>query len=887
MRFSHIFSYSRILDVGPHVRYGIIPRMKISTISLYTVIFIAIACRVFAIDIASDSLSVTLDEQNKGAVMRIVSSKGLELGAIGTKTPLFRIEACRTDNFTNSVFVKSSNADSFAAEKTNDGARLVYGFDSGPIAQVVCTVRTKVGDDKLRWRIKTSARDGWAVVETSYPVLPLSIRLGGSSEDDAFVIGMAKGGIIRNPSAKRIGWGNYGRQPGNLVAQFACLYDDRGGFYLAAEDAQGHAKRIGVERLSNALAMQVRRMGFSKEDDQPYDVAIAAFTSADSSPADWHDAADIYKRWALRQQWCAVPLARRADLPTWMKDAPAMVRFNREWLAQPDNIRAWMKDYWLKTFPSAPLVMAYWGWEKRGNWVTPDYFPVHPSKAAFESLVRDMRKLGGHAFPWPSGYHWTLTYDKKPDGSFVWDDRARFASYAEPHAIRDRDGKMYTRAPFWLRGGNCACLCGGDPWTIRWWNEEVCRPLVDMGCEMIQVDQVVGGAFPPCWNRNHPHAPGEGPWKTDCFREQLVSMAAAMKAVEPDSIVCFEEPNEHFNHIIGIQDYRDCELKNEWASVFNYIYHEFVPCFQSNPRRGNRVWQAHEAVDGQIPHLSPSMRDLGHLSNPVENGDFETTRENIGSGFLSWERVTSYNNLKWNGRSFVDRNEKKDGATSLRLETSASETVQVSQNIIVDDYKAFRPGAKYRFSAWLKTGKMAQSNSVRLGILAPGLKGLGGTTLQFPKEGTGWNRITGDFDMKPGAEMIRIMIHISGEATAWVDGITLEEVTKDGTVKPIVMTGSSSYSDFMKQWVALYHGEGRDWLAFGRQVKPPRILCAEQQYEMRNIPCVFHAAYESLDGRKALVLANATGNPQGVTVLYKDRFVSLTLAPDEIRLIRE
>ena len=145
-------------------------------------------------------------------------------------------------------------------------------------------------------------------------------------------------------------------------------------------------------------------------------------------------------------------------------------------------------------------------------------------------------------------------------------------------------------------------------------------------------------------------------------------MAATMKTMEPDSIVCFEEPNEHFNHLVGIQDYRDCEIKHEWASVFNYLYHEFVPCFQSNPRRGNRVWQAHEAADGQIPHLTPASRDLYKDLPTVVNGDFENARAN-DAGFVGWDRLDGYNGAVWTGRRFVDRAEKRDGVASLRLET--------------------------------------------------------------------------------------------------------------------------------------------------------------------------------------------------------------------------
>ena len=104
--------------------------------------------------------------------------------------------------------------------------------------------------------------------------------------------------------------------------------------------------------------------------------------------------------------------------------------------------------------------------------------------------------MGAHAFPWPSGYHWTLSFEKNADGSFQWDDRKRFDEIARTHAVHTRDGKLYVRTPSWLHGGDTACMCPGDPWTRHWWNEEISAPLARRGSEIIQVDQVVGEAFP-------------------------------------------------------------------------------------------------------------------------------------------------------------------------------------------------------------------------------------------------------------------------------------------------------------------------------------------------------------------------------------------------------
>jgi len=758
------------------------------------------------------------------------------------------------------------------------------GFEKG-IKQAVCNVRTQLDKSAVRWGIAVTMEDGWVLEKVQYPCVTLAAPLGTSAEDDAAVVGSAKGGVYRQPSELKKGtWIGHG-QPGNLAAQFGCYYDDRAGFYTAAEDAKGYPKELVILRTDDGVELSWIRTCFATGiDKQDYDIVTAGFRGTDGNPADWRDAADIYKAWALKQTWCSVLFADREDLPAWLKNGPAIVRFSRSWLANPERIEHWLTDYWKKHFPEMPLITAYWGWEKHGEWVTPDYFPVYPSDELFMQLVAKTRKMDCHAFPWPSGYHWTLTYNKKSDGSFEWDDRARFDATARPHAVHQRDGSLYVRVPGWLNGGSTACLCGGDDWTIRWWNEEICVPLAQRGCELVQVDQVVGANWQTCYAEEHGHTKGRGLWMTEAFTRQLTTMREAMRKIEHDAVVCFEEPNEWYNHIVGLQDYRDCESPQEWASVFNYLYHEFLPPFQSNPRSNDRVMIAHCAADGQMPHIVPSRRDLA--DEVLVNGGFEanTVGENPLHG---WEQVRSYQGKAWTGQTFSDSKEKYSGKTSLRLlNTKDDDVVQISQNVLADE-TGLAAGKKYRLSAWLKTGQMTKNNFVNFAVFAPGLQGTGqGGQLKFPEQGSGWMRVSSDFSVPESAEMLRIMIHIDGKAEAWADDITLEEIADDGSTKPLRYKTASSDARFMQKWVELYHGEGRAWLMNGRILHPPKLSCASIIYRNRATPAVFHNAFKATDGKEAVVLANATRERQNVTLFWRGDPLKFTLEADGILLIK-
>ncbi|MCX7824270.1 MAG: DUF6259 domain-containing protein [Verrucomicrobiae bacterium] len=838
------------------------------------------------IELRNERLTLALGKAEKGAIVSLVdNARSAEFVAPQKTSRLFTLAFSKqTDARGEKFYLSSGDAKNFAANVKHGVATLDYdGLGEWPV-HVTCTASVKPNDAFVRWRIAVKIPDALILEEVQFPFVVLRAPLGASVDDDAAVFGHTKGGVIRKPGAMKTGSRVYGRQPGSLAAQFGCYYDDRAGFYTAAYDAKGYPKDFEMRRTTDGVEMDWNPHCFAmKSYAMDFDVVMTTFAGADkTTPTDWRDAADIYKEWALRQPWCATPYAKRRDIPAWMKAGPAMVRFGREWLANPARIEKWLADYWRKNFPDAPLITAYWGWEKVGSWVTPDYFPVFPSDEQFTNLVARTRALGCHAFPWPSGYHWTLTYRKQDDGSFYWDDRKRFDEVARPHAVVERNGKVYARDRSWLAGGQTSCMCPGDPWTRRWWNDDISAPLARRGCEMIQVDQVVGGGFPFCYSREHAHPPGPGLWMTEVFRKQLRTMFTTCRKIERDAVVCFEEPNERFNHLVGIQDYRDCEAPREWASVFNYLYHEFLPTFQSNPRSGDTTMMAYCLVNGQMPHMVPVLRAGGPA---LVNGGFEETNATRGA-FAGWEHLRGYKGQVWNGKASRDETEKHDGVASLRLENAMdSDIVQVSQNVMVAE-RGCTAGKKYRLSAWMKTGPMARVNSIGLAFCMSGGEFKSAGRIVMPAPGSGWTRGSAEFTVPGNATFLRIMINASGKATVWVDDVTLEEVHADGTTVPVMLSTLPPDHDLMRAWVELYHGEGRPWLQFGRMLHPPKLACATITHHDRAMPAVLHNAFRAPDGREAVVLANATREKQAATLTWKGKESRLELMPGGVALVK-
>ena len=846
-------------------------------------------------EVTCDSLKVAFATagEDRGRVVRVETAKGAQLGSLLATVPLFKIKLCRADDFTNTCEVTADSMGKFSTERADGGLRLIFDGGTGALERAVCTVKPDGG--KLRWRIMALPRAGWAVEETSYPRIALAEYIGLHGGDDAIVSGRNKCGIVRNPGdPKRKYWWSWradGKQPGYLTAQFATYYDENAGFYSAAEDGAGYTKRLEFQRQYNdAFLCQWTHIDFDEgRFELPYDVVTAGFDAAPGRPVEWYDAADLYKEWALKQSWCRKRLVDRDDLPAWVKDAPMVQIFSgRRWFDDPAKVRTWMKDVFRPEFPDVPVLAGLIGWEKNDPWIS-DYFPLYPDDATCTETFRTLQKFGAHPWPWPSGHFHNLTYDKQPDGTFRVDARETFQREFVSHAILDRDGKPHTRKSSWLKGGENACLCPGDKWVRDWWTTNIAVRLAKSGAEMIQWDQEHGGEVPPCWSRNHGHKPGDGAWKTAAIREQYRQVRDAMAPYVPGGkpMLSTEEPNETLNDLYSIEDFRNCRFEVppdgcEWAGVYTYLYHEFVVPFQVGLNKGSRAWLAFCLADGQAPSFGVDVR-MASSGPMLLNGGFENV-----------ERDGSFEGWIFPKNHAMDTAEKHSGARSLRMDGRGGKKRQVSQGIPVED-AVFKPGKRFRISAWVKTGKAAKGNNICTIVLGREQKAHASVSIAFPKPEEGWKRVSGELTYPKTDEALSLynMINIGADGLAWVDDFMVEEVLPDGTTKELVATGRSHWQDYLRKWIALYRGEGRPFLAYGKRIRPPHLICRQTVYkgsfrEIKTVggqPAVFHAAYEAADGRRALVLANATASYQRVAYDWNGKRHRFWLKPDEFQLV--
>jgi hypothetical protein len=158
--------------------------------------------------------------------------------------------------------------------------------------------------------------------------------------------------------------------------------------------------------------------------------------------------------------------------------------------------------------------------------------------------------------------------------------------------------------------------------------------------------------------------------------------------------------------------------------------------------------------------------------------------------------------------------------------------------------------------------------------------------LAFPAAGAGWAQAASEFVLPPGTAFLRLMIHVAGAAQVWVDDVLLEEIGPEGAARPVVLPGVPFEHRLVSRWAELYHGEGRPYLCLGRMLHPPQLDAGTITYRDRPYPAIVHNAFRAADGSAAVVLVNATNEPQAGTLHWRGRVIPVALGAQEARLVR-
>ena len=156
----------------------------------------------------------------------------------------------------------------------------------------------------------------------------------------------------------------------------------------------------------------------------------------------------------------------------------------------------------------------------------------------------------------------------------------------------------------------------------------------------------------------------------------------------------------------------------------------------------------------------------------------------------------------------------------------------------------------------------------------------------MPQTAGDWTHGHAEFTLPQAARIVRIMLHLNGPGTIWLDDLALEEVRADGTAVVVSRPEEPADHDLMRQWVELFHGEGRPYLLLGRMLHPPRLEIGTFDSAGRPFPAILHNAFQAPDGSSAVILVNVTDAPQTGQLTWQGPPQPITLQPWQVRLVR-
>lgn len=569
-----------------------------------------IAASPAATRITSGSAIVTLAEDLHG--FRSLAPPDVPaLNLLASDEPLYVLDLVQPDGA--HLFVNATQAGAVRCDTVGAVKRLRFQPSDTHPASVVCSL-SPGADGSLLGRIEVEPEAGYAVVGVEFPVVAVRLPLGAESADDELVLPASDGCVIQDPSvALKVGASWTLSYPGSLTAQFLAVGSPNAGVYIACQDAQGFTKRMSFRRTDPGVRLSATHL-FPREAGRPqrvtYPVVVRCYKGR------WTAVANLYKAWALKQPWCRRKLVERHDLPQWLLRGPffhAVSVRQRPTGDTPADFLSRLPEY-IRHYGEAldwPICAMIMAWEKHGPWVTPDYFPPFGGDEAFIHATKSILDSGHNTLVFLSGLKWTL--EKAGLGP---SNREEFERRGRTQAVVGEDGAVQILGEPDQDVGRYAQICPATPLAREILTGATVRCL-ELGIQCIQVDQIVGGAMPPCYSTSHGHPAGYGRWLTQAVYDVFAEVVAEGKKHSRDYAFAIEEPHEFFIPLLDCYHARDYQF-GRWPRngpgrpypipLFTYLYHEYClgyggdsASLHDKPSLYLTLGQALNALTGKTP----------------------------------------------------------------------------------------------------------------------------------------------------------------------------------------------------------------------------------------------------------------------------------------------
>lgn len=390
--------------------------------------------------------------------------------------------------------------------------------------ELVVTAELRIDAGSLLCKPSLQNPAGLPVAALAYPYVAGIQRLGADPREDELVHPYATGFAVREPLASlpAVTSETEGQAPvllglypegfsGSTMQFMAYSARGRGGFYVAAEDADGHEKWLNFFRHADGdLRLSVWHA--PRDYAEHRDVEPAYWTRVSLlDGGTWYDAADRYKSWALEQPWTAGgPLATRDDRCRWLLEQVGLCTFGID----PRHDRSpWLER--IGRVAGTPVVHVLGpNWPRTGA----DYMNHLPGgladwfPAAFDARNRQaIARNGDFLVP----FEFDLLFGEGPDVADA--ERGKAARQALPSPALSRDAYAF---PF---------LCPATPYTRELHLARDQRLAQDQSVDGVYYDISVNNVRHRCLASGHGHPPGEMAAVSAAYKDLLTATRQAMR----------------------------------------------------------------------------------------------------------------------------------------------------------------------------------------------------------------------------------------------------------------------------------------------------------------------------------------------------------------------
>ncbi|MDD5598917.1 MAG: DUF6259 domain-containing protein [Victivallaceae bacterium] len=377
----------------------------------------------------------------------------------------------------------------------------------------------------------------------------------------------------------------------------ALILADGRGFYFDTRDARGFMKSFYFTKGAKPDSIRYFSdfphpvLADGQSFSLPYKASLRIFCG------NWHDAAAIYRRWALRQRW-----TRKAG-----------TRENRERKEALDSIALWLWNrgaadevippaFEARQRSGVPVALDWYWWHRHGyDGDYPDYLPSREGDEKFRAALACLKEAGIYTQVYINGMLLDMSVP-------------RFRSIGLREAGKEADGtcrtticNVYTKRPL-------AYICGGGKRFAPELASQT-RQLRALGLPGIYLDMISSCCNKPCFDARHGHAPGNGSYQISGYRRLL----QRIRRENPGMLLSSENCGEMFLDLIDLNITLDASMERiGWRLLDS----ECIPLFKAVYGSLPRLFGNYALIDG-VPPYDPLWPDTGKWI-PSQEKDWRT-----------------------------------------------------------------------------------------------------------------------------------------------------------------------------------------------------------------------------------------------------------------------